>query len=234
MLSRLDRLGRAVLDFVLPQSCLCCGLPGDALCVPCRDRWPRVVPPYCPICGLPQVDARACPDCSKQDFILSSLRSVFIFEKQVRVAILQFKYRNLRTLARPLAEALSVYLSAHPLPVDALVPVPLHPRKMRQRGYNQSALLTGELAKLTGLPVAGGILLKHLNTPAQASLARAGQRRLNVEHAFAAGRNLPPNLNILLIDDIATTGATLNACARTLKEAGAASVRGLTLAREIL
>lgn len=233
MLSRLDRLGKAVLDFVLPQSCLCCGLSGEALCAPCRERWPRVAPPYCSVCGLPQVDAGACPDCSKQDFVLDGLRSVFIFDGQVRASILQFKYRNLRTLARPLAEALSTYLSAHPLPVDMLVPVPLHPRKIRQRGYNQSALLCAELSKMSGLPAAGNILYKRLNTPAQASLARAGQRRHNVRDAFAARGSLSPRPNILLIDDIATTGATLNACAQALREAGAASIWGLTLAREI-
>lgn len=233
MLSRVDRLGKAVLDFVLPQSCLCCGLSGEALCASCRERWPRVAPPYCSVCGLPQVDTRACPDCAKQDFTLNSLRSVFIFDGQARACILQFKYHNLRTLARPLAEALSAYMSAHPLPVDILVPVPLHPRKIRQRGYNQSALLAAELSKMSGLPAVGDILHKHLNTPAQASLARAGERRQNVRDAFGVRGSLSARSNVLLVDDIATTGATLNACARALKEAGAASVWGLTLAREI-
>jgi ComF family protein len=114
---------------------------------------------------------------------------------------------------------------------EVLVPVPLHPKRLRQRGYNQASLLAQELSKIIGLPVDEDALIRAQDVVPQARTKSAAERRQNVRHAFACNRNMADK-QILLIDDVCTTGATLDACAIALKTAGASSVWGLTVARE--
>jgi ComF family protein len=152
----------------------------------------------------------------------------------VRQAVVLFKYHNLRALAPTLARLLQDYLHSHPLPFEAVVPVPLHPRRQRQRGYNQAGLLARELGRLMGVPVAEGILKKVRATPPhQARARRREERRANVTRAFSCQERGFEGRNLLLVDDVCTTGATLDACAQVLKGAGAIAVFGLTLAREV-
>jgi len=164
---------------------------------------------------------------------IDGIRSLFRFEGTVRQAIHHFKYRDIKALAAPLAQLMEGYLRANPLPVQVLVPVPLHPRRLRQRGYNQSYLLARELSKLVSLPLAEGWLLRLRNTPPQAKTRSVEQRQSNVAEAFLCRGGGWQGKSLLLIDDVCTSGATLNACARALKEAGASSVWGLTVAREL-
>ena len=143
------------------------------------------------------------------------------------------KYRNLRALAEPLAQLLGGYLQERPVPGEVLVPVPLHAKRWRERGYNQSQLLARELGKLTGLSVVSDSLVRPgLATP-QARTASVRERMLNVADAFACRDERLKDRRVLLIDDVATSGATLEAAADALKKIGAESVWGLTLAREI-
>jgi ComF family protein len=151
----------------------------------------------------------------------------------MRQAIHQLKYRNLRALAVPLAELLNDYLTANPLPGEVLVPVPLHPRRLRERGHNQSQRLAEELSNLTNLPVTGDCLIRKHHTPPQARTATVEERRSNVTNAFTCVNDRLQDKQVLLIDDVSTSGATLDACAKALKTAGATSVWGLVLAREI-
>jgi ComF family protein len=125
------------------------------------------------------------------------------------------------------------YLDISPLPVDVLVPVPLHRRRLRERGYNQSALLARELGKLTALPVVSDCLVRIRSAAPQARAATAAERRSNVAGAFTCCDARLEGRRVLLIDDVATTGATLNACAGALKAAGTVSVWALVLAREL-
>ncbi|MBM3942428.1 MAG: ComF family protein [SAR202 cluster bacterium] len=149
----------------------------------------------------------------------------------VREAIHALKYRDLRAAAPELGKLLAEHLQAHPLPGDVLVPVPLHPRRLRQRGYNQSALLARELGKLTGLPVAAGWLARVRSAPPQARAANRQERASNVRDAFAATGSAR-GISVVLVDDVTTTGSTFSAAARALKDAGAATVWGLALAKE--
>jgi len=151
----------------------------------------------------------------------------------IRQAIHELKYRNLRALAGFLARLLNGYLLEHPLPAQVLVPVPLHPKRLRERGYNQSYLLAKELGKLARLPVVDDCLVRERHSLPQARTSNVGERRGNVADAFVCRNRRLENKQVLLIDDVSTSGATLDACARALKRAGAASVWGLTLAREI-
>ncbi len=119
------------------------------------------------------------------------------------------------------------------MPAEVLVPVPLHRKRLRQRGYNQSGLLCRELGKLAGLPVVAGCLVRQRHTPPQTETATASQRRANVATAFICRDSRLRNKQVMLIDDVATSGATLDACATAVKASGAGSVWGLTLAREV-
>lgn len=143
------------------------------------------------------------------------------------------KYRNLRSLSTCLADLLADYLRSHPLPGEVLVCVPLHPRRLRERGYNQSGLLAGELGGRIGLPVIDDCLVRLKQSQPQVRAADVAERRRNVMDAFACRDDRIKNRQVILIDDVCTSGATLESCAAALKSRGAASVWGLTLAREI-
>ena len=125
---------------------------------------------------------------------------------------------------------LAAYLDTHKLPGETLVPVPLHHRRLRSRGYNQSQLLAKEAGKLLDMPVREGLLKRAKDSPPQVEAHTSEQRRANVDGSFAASDEVE-GLAVLLVDDVATTGSTLIACAAALKDAGAASVWGLVLAR---
>ena len=151
----------------------------------------------------------------------------------MRKAIHQLKYSNLRTIAKPLSELLNDYLAMNPVPGEVLVPVPLHHKRLRERGYNQSHLLSRELGKLTKLPVVADCLIRQRHTPPQARTATVAERKRNIARAFTCHDQQLKGKQVLLIDDVATSGATLNACAAALKASGASSVWGPVLAREI-
>jgi ComF family protein len=153
----------------------------------------------------------------------------------VREAIHAFKFGGRRGLANPLGDLLAgVGLSALPgAAPDALVPVPLHPRRARERGYDQALLLAGRLERAWGVPVVADVLLRAVPTRPQTDLDAAARRR-NVRDAFAVRRAEPiAGRHIVLVDDVLTTGATAGECARTLYGAGAAAVGVLTVARAL-
>lgn len=152
-------------------------------------------------------------------------------EGAIEQAIHSFKYRGVRAAAPELGRLLTGYLAEHPMPGDVLVPVPLHPRRLRNRGYNQSALLARELAKHTGLALARNALVRIKDAPPQVEASSPSQRRSNVEGSFQCTGEVTGQ-KMILVDDVATTGSTLSACAASLKAAGARSVWGLVLARE--
>ncbi|MFC2032995.1 ComF family protein [Chloroflexota bacterium] len=136
-------------------------------------------------------------------------------------------------LARPLASLMYDYFTKNILPVNALVPVPLHHKRLRERGYNQSGLLAHELGKLANLPLIEDCLIRQKYAPPQARTGNVEERRSNVGNAFTCKDRGIEGKQILLIDDVSTSGATLDACAAALKASGAASVWGLVLAKEI-
>jgi ComF family protein len=233
VLPQLTKLKGKALDFVFPQWCIGCGCEGDLLCYSCRRALPQIMPPFCPKCGQPQPSGVLCPSCVGWQAHIDGIRSPFRFEGLIRQAIHQLKYRNLRALAIPLARLLMDYLVANPIPLEVLVPVPLHPKRLRERGYNQSSLLARELSKLTSLPMVDDCLVRQRHTPPQARTSSIDERQRNVAQAFTCRDQGLQNRQVLLIDDVATSGATVNACAAALKSAGATSVWALVLAREI-
>ena len=233
MLPQVSEFKRRALDLLFPQRCLGCGKEGFLICPSCRNQLAIVAPPLCPLCGRPQLSGILCPSCIKWHAEIDGIRSPFRFDGVTRLAVHQLKYRNLRTLAEPLAQLLNDYLVRYPLPGEVLVPVPLHPKRLKERGYNQSALLAGELSKLNELPIIEDCLVRRQHTSPQAKTATVEERRSNVSEAFICHNDGLRSRQVILIDDVATSGATLDACAQALKAAGAASVWGLVMAREI-
>ncbi len=173
-----------------------------------------------------------CRKCEESPPAFQGLRSPYVFEGGVRDLVHGLKYRQQSALADPMAGLLFDFVRREPLPTDVLVPVPLFGRRERMRGYNQSALLTRSLARRLGLGVDERTLVRARNTASQAQSGSAEERRVNVRDAFRCKDSRLAGKHVLLIDDVSTTGATLDACAKALAGGGAASVWALTFARE--
>lgn len=218
------------LDLLYPRRCVGCGRLGAFYCVSCRASLSLILPPVCPICGQPGQQPGVCRACHIQPPQIDGIRSVAVYEGTLRDAIHALKYGYVRGLAEVLGGILVDYYRAHTFPVDAIVPVPLHRRRVRERGYNQSALLASVLGRGVGLPVLADALRRDRYTVSQVRLGWQ-ERRRNVADAFSwvgpgvAGRS------VLLVDDVCTTGSTLEACSIALCLGGARSVWALTLAR---
>ncbi|MCX6012964.1 MAG: ComF family protein, partial [Chloroflexi bacterium] len=163
---------------------------------------------------------------------IDGIRSLYLFEGPMRKAIYAFKYNNLRAISVYFARILFDNMSDIPITGEVLVPVPLHNKRLRQRGYNQASLLSRELGKLSGLEVDERTLYRTVDTQSQTKL-NFSERRENTKEAFACKDQRLTGKRVVLIDDVCTTGATLAACAETLKKNGVYSVWGLTLARDI-
>ncbi|MDH5696342.1 MAG: ComF family protein [Dehalococcoidia bacterium] len=233
VLPELTKLKGMALDFLFPRWCVGCGRGGDFICQSCLQSLTRIIPPLCPKCGRPQSNAILCPNCVGWQSEIEGIRSPFRFEGAMRQAIHQLKYSNLRALAVLLAQLLYNYLISNPVLGEVLVPVPLHQKRLRERGYNQSSLLAQQLGKLINLPVVDDYLIRQRHAPPQARTSTVEERRSNVANAFSCRDHRLQDKQVMLIDDVSTSGATLDACAGALKEAGATSVWGLVLAREI-
>lgn len=215
---------------LFPPRCVSCRELGSLLCAKCREKFELVEPPLCPHCGRPRSNGRLCPLCQRDPLQIDGVRSVAYFDGTLREAIHHFKYYNRQALAIPLGKLMGNYWEKSPLPAEIIVPVPLHPHRLRERGYNQAALLARELGQSTGLPVAENGLVRMRATRPQVEL-NAQERKENVSDAFHCSSMELKGKRVLLIDDVCTTGATLEACSIALRQVGARSVWGFTLAR---
>jgi ComF family protein len=234
--------GRLVLDSLLPPRCLVTNEPVDRPGQLSPAAWQAIdfiAPPLCACCGVPfEVDLgpeTLCGACAKQPPAFARARAVMRYDEGARPLILRFKHAD-RTEAAPAFARWMARAGADLLAeCDLIAPVPLHRWRLFRRRYNQAALLALQLGRLAGRPIVPDLLLRRRNTPSQGRLSRS-QRQLNVRGAFAANPRLRADLagkRVLLVDDVLTTGATLEACARTLTRAGAARVEVLVLARVV-
>ena len=233
LLRGITRLASASLDMLYPPRCVGCDKEGRFLCSACLDSLPRLVAPYCLLCAQPIASGDRCPRCQASPLSIDGILAPFRMEGTIREAVHRLKYNNLRAIAPTLGGLLADFLDSQQMPGQVLVPVPLHPRRERQRGYNQAYLLAKEAGRRLGIPVVPKILSRLSNTSPQAKSPGVEERRDNVRDAF---RCLHPllveGLEVVLVDDVCTTGVTLEACALALKGAGAVSVWGAALARE--
>jgi ComF family protein len=229
---------KALVDIVFPPMCLLCGerSPEKGFCRFCGGlvEKERINSPMCVICGEPFPSAKgvdhACGRCVEEPPFFTSARSAFVFEGKVLDAVHKLKYGGDTALAGPLAALLSaVHL---PEGLSMVVPVPLHTVRLRERGFNQSLLIARELSRTHGLPLVYDRLKRARDTGQQVGL-KAAERKKNVSGAFTLdGGGFFKGRKVLLVDDVITTGATLNECAKMLKKAGA-EVAAITVARAV-
>jgi ComF family protein len=234
------RLVDPVLAVVFPSECPACGqllvqLGRGPLCEPCWQALPRHLAITCR-CGLPlSPGLSACPRCRRGRQVFSAGSSLGPYEGSLRVVIHELKFSRRRRAAVRLAEMLLESEATRRLVAtsDVLVPVPLHPRRLRERGFNQAALVAQQLGRRVGLPCCPDALVRRLDTAPQAGLSAAARRR-NVREAFAVRRKASvAGKTVTLVDDVVTTGATASACGRELMAAGAREVRLLSAARVV-
>ena len=219
-------------NVIFPPHCVVCGRGGAWLCAECQETFAPISRPLCERCGHPITCGTLCSRCQVQPLAIDSIRSVYRFEGALRDSLHEFKYDGVKVLAKPFGRMMGDYLDANPVPSDVVIPVPLHKRRLRTRGYNQSALLAREIALSVGLLWDTKALVRQRETAPQVSLSKL-QRRTNVDGAFVCIDESLRQRRVLLVDDVCTTGATLEACATALYEVGVGAVHGLTLARAI-
>jgi ComF family protein len=229
-----------ILDVLLPPLCLACDAPvkdQGALCSTCWSDTHFIAPPFCATCGTPfdapVGDGQICAACIAHPPLFASARAAMLYDEGCKKLILGFKHGDRTHLTRTLAQWLQ--RAGHDVlaTADAIMPVPLHRWRLFKRRYNQAALLALALGAATGKPVLADGLLRLRPTPTQGHMNRK-ERQVNVHGAFglhARCRDGVKGKTIVLIDDVLTTGATLNECSQTLLEAGAEAVHVLTLAR---
>ena len=247
----LHRAARSGLDsllaVLLAPSCLVCQTLLDRptngpVCLACWDAVPRLTPPLCARCGDPLPPWRVisqqherCPRCRRSPSAVDRGRAVGPYEGTLRRIVHLFKYDRCYTLAAPLGALMRAHGADLLADADCVVPVPLHPRRRRARGFNQAAALAAQL----GPPVVDA-LRRTVATRPQTSLP-AARRHGNVRGVFAPSRaahrwmgwHPVGDARVVLVDDVSTTGSTLDACARELRRCGAREVRALTLARVV-
>jgi competence protein ComFC len=229
----------ALLELIFPSRCAICRESSPLpLCSSCQDTFEFVKPPFCLCCGIPRLSVHEeslCANCRDNPPSFDMIRSACIYGGTVKKAIAAYKFQGLKRLSAPFAILMTNLLESECILKEAelMVPVPLHRSREKERGYNQSGLLADLVSSKTGIRVQKRLLIRTRRTETMNRLKR-GERFCNLEHAFSVQRNgLIEGKKVLVIDDIITTGATLHECARTLKEAGARQVFGVTIARTL-
>ncbi len=233
MLTHIQKSSQSLLDLLLPPRCVSCKATNSWLCQNCLSQIAFITTPVCDRCGTPMVpEASVCRQCKNnplQD--IDGIRSASYFEDNpIRSAIHFLKYRNHKAVASLLATILAEAYQRYQLRADVIVPVPLYASRLRERGYNQSELLAKAVGHLLNMSVNTKALQRTRQTKSQMTLG-VNERHQNVVGAFACGNSNLAGQNVLLIDDVCTTGSTLDACAGALKLSGVACVWGLTLAK---
>ncbi len=228
-----SRVLSATLDLLFPRRCVGCEEEGSFLCTRCEAALPRLFPPFCRQCAQPLASSDMCSRCRETPLAgLEGIRAPYLMEGAVRDCIHRLKYQDFRALGRVLGGLLGSHVTELALPASVLVPVPLHPRRLRARGYNQATLLARAVGRQLGLPVAEGVLRRSRAAPPQATSSDMEERRRNVEGSFTVRDGSLAGSAVLLVDDVCTTGSTLSACAGALKATGVTSVWAVTVARE--
>lgn len=233
-------LFQSFIDLVYPPSCAACGDiiagSGPQVCQSCLNRLAPLTEPFCMRCGAPVEfpNQKKCPECLPKARYTRA-RAIYDYnDETIRRLIHALKYDFQTALSAPLAERMHEgFLEQYSdVRIDAIVPVPLHPARRREREFNQAELLASVIVRESGIPMRSDLLHRQRHTAPQARLPTR-KRLTNVIGAFAA-KGSAQGLSILLVDDIYTTGSTLSEAAAALRAAGAQRVYALTLARSLL
>lgn len=216
---------------VLPINCRLCGICSDdqPLCRDCASELPQIGP-ACPRCALPTPHYQLCGQCLSQPPEQHSSISIYQYKDPVDRLIVDLKFNDKLYLTQFFAERMAEVIKDKPLP-ELLIPIPLHPNKLKQRGYNQSYELAKALSELLLIPCSNNFLERVIDTKPQSSMPYK-ERKKNIQHAFQSTASSTFK-HIALIDDVLTTGHTANAAAKTLRLAGVSRIEVWTIARTI-
>ncbi len=232
---RISLLLQRSLDLLFPPRCVGCQRHGSLLCPACWQTMQPGTIPRCQHCGGRLLDsATICDFCRNKRLHLHGLHSVASYEGTLRLAIHALKYDGQLRLALPLGQLLAEAFRLYNMQTEGIIPLPLHPGRQQRRGYNQATLLARVCANHLKVPCLEDMVIRQWDTQAQVGLTFQ-QRQQNIAGAFALNPGALPRLkgyrSLLLLDDVSTTGATLEACATPLYTAGVPHVEGLVLAR---
>lgn len=233
----------SLLDWIYPPKCMACQtilMPvhnsfEKYLCANCKSLFVPIADPFCLRCGHPKKNSSvstqsSCISCRGKEFYFENHRAAFAYEEVVREMVLNIKFRSKRQVAQGLGWLFADVCKNWNIKGDYIVPIPLHPSKKRMRGFNQATLLAQPIGSVCGIPVANNMMLRIKKTPPQSGLS-ALAREQNLSNAFRCN-NKKYNVagkTIILIDDIFTSGATINACAKCLLESNAAKIYAVSL-----
>jgi ComF family protein len=232
------RIQNSILSLLFPWTCPGCHrlLPyPSAICNGCADRLKRIEPPFCKKCGSPypaEWKVQICPECRTQKSAITMVRSVYYYEQLIQKMVLEIKYAGRARYLHYLSDVLVQHAISHLPRFEVIVPVPLHRQREWERNFNQAELLANQLSRRMGIRV-WKILRKPKKTLPQSSLSGTA-RRCNLKGAFECRQTKASYGSALLIDDVITTGATLQECAQVLrKSTGIRRVYALTIARAV-
>lgn len=239
----LRRFLQSLMDILYPKTCLACKSrigetkDEDLICKKCYSEIKINLPPFCTSCGRhlekKNLNKNICPACIRNRLHFDRAYSPCVYDGVTKKLIHEFKYKGKDNLGKPLSKIMINFIKEYGLPVnylDFIIPIPLHKTRLREREFNQAEILSMHIAEEFKINLASDILLRHRQTKTQTEL-KNNERFLNVTNSFSVNNRLSiKEKNLLLIDDILTTGATSSEAALTLKNAGAQTVFVLTLA----
>lgn len=221
-----------MMQQMFTQECLLCGAPAadGQLCPPCRADLPHHPQPACPVCALPTAGGKTCGNCLKKPPAFDLTLAAFSYAFPVDAVVHAYKYAGQLTLLDFLTEPL-IHLAAAQNKADLLISMPLHPARLKERGFNQAHEIAKLISDKLAIPLDGRCCERVLNTKPQAGL-KLKHRARNLRGAFTCNRDLSGK-HIVLIDDVITTGASLNELAKAVRAQGAAQVSAWVVARTL-
>lgn len=231
-----------LLDLFFPKKCLGCSRAEVYICQPCLEKIEISQNNICPFCDRPVPNTLICQKCQEYHYLDRLIWATSYSNPLIKELIKIFKYHYIKELSHPLSQLLIKKCGTCDVPHNVVVPIPLHKRRLQERGFNQAELLAKEVAEYFSTPLETGVLIRKKYTPPQAKAKNHKKRKEALENAFeispgftkkcvAENKNLLKDKTIILIDDVFTSGATLYEAAKVLKGAGAKEVWGLVVAR---
>ena len=221
------------LDWIYPPTCSGCGSEGVRWCLNCDNSLVKIVEDVCSICGYPSGNGEICEKCLQSKPSFMQLRSIFKYQTGIRKALHQLKYKNDLGMGDILGQKCAHFMKSLSWSIDIISSVPLGKRRRKERGYNQAALIAYPMALLLNTPYESNIVKRVKETHSQIDYS-ADQRKENMQNAFISNSNVIRGKNILIVDDVITTGSTMDSCADALLRGGANNVYGLSVARTMI
>lgn len=228
----------SLLDWIYPPKCISCGMifapvhgePTQWICENCEPLLEPIPDPVCPICGYPTTEGFDCPSCKNKKMHYDIHRAAFVYDGVLRDLLHDIKFRSKRRTAQGLGAVLAETIINWNINGDLIIPIPLHPSKKRSRGFNQASVLALPFSKSLKIPMADNMIKRVKRTAPQSNLTPIA-REQNLQNAFSLNTRKynPRNKQIILIDDIYTSGATMNACTKILKDHGADKIICISL-----